>query len=125
MGLAEGAEFGDGAVAAILVDSITTEPSGGLVVAGKSLGASTPAVRDVLSNTVNLRQEPIHLCPTGPALCESTGVFAIHVGNINWWRPEPFMADYLTSGGIMLLSLRSFHLPTERVPMQKGLPPAV
>ncbi|CAE7840438.1 unnamed protein product [Symbiodinium sp. CCMP2592] len=97
--LVEGAEFGDGTVAAILVDTITTEPSGGLVVTGKSLGASTPAVRDTLSNTVNRRKEPIHLCPAGPAVCESTGVFALHVGNIKWWRPELFMADYLTSGG--------------------------
>ncbi|CAE7278435.1 unnamed protein product [Symbiodinium sp. KB8] len=103
--LVEGAEFGDGTVAAVLVESITTESSGGLVVTGTSLGASTPAARDALSSAVNRRKEPIHLCPTGPTSCESTGIFAIHVGNIKWWRPELFMADYLTTTGKKALQI--------------------
>eukprot|EP00435_Cladocopium_sp_Y103_P056561 s1780_g19.t1 len=84
--------------AALLVTSVKRLEDGSLVLGGRVVGCNVEEVGKELSNLVNRRSMPIHLCWGDP--CAVIG-FAemVHTTKARWWRRQTFVAPYMKAWG--------------------------
>ena len=93
---------GSTAVAALLVTSVRKTGEGSLEWQGRIVGRSDDAVGKELSNLVNRRHHPLHLCWHVPCtFAEEDGV--IHVTRARWWERGSFDAPYLRAWGRLVI----------------------
>lgn len=82
------------APAAFLVQRVSINVNGDLVLEARSLGAGEPELARSLSSTFNRRRGLIHLCG---ADCIGEGDFALHIGSLKVYEYADFEADYVSA----------------------------
>ena len=88
--------------AAMIMSRGEVTEHGDLLIYGRYIAADKDEVAKVMSNLINRRGWPVHLCGQDPCEAQLLEVGA-HVSRARWFKPENFGATYLKPWGSQLL----------------------
>ena len=87
---------------ALLVTACEPRDDKGLLVRGRLVGGEDADVTNQLSNLINRRSYPLHLCGGEPCpLADSTDM--VHLRAVTCWERDAFQASYLKPWGKMVI----------------------
>ena len=87
---------------ALLVTEVTPRDEKGLVVQGRLVGGPVEAITSQLSNMINRRNSPLHLCGSDPCPAED-GEGMVHLSAVRCFEREDFKAPYMKPWGKMVI----------------------